>query len=339
VNETRELPHRLEGTEQIGFLLLPEFSMIALSSAVEPLRVANRLSGRRLYDWLLLSIDGEPVEASNGMSLVVDASIDQIQRYPVVVICASFGAERFADRRLFAWLRRLDRQGSELGAIETGTYVLARAGLLTGRKVTLHWENIPSFLEEFPDIDATGEIFERQGKRFTCSGGTGALDLMLNRISEDHGHELAVSISESLLHERIRSRDDHQRMALALRLRVRNPALLKIVKVMEANLEDPAELDELARAGGISRRQLERLFRNLIGDTPSGYYLKLRLKHARHLLEHTSLSILDVSLASGFVSAPYFSRAYRAHFGLSPRDDRRRLQGVMSQTGRIQAMH
>ena len=321
--------------ERVGFFLAPEFSMIALFSAVEPLRVANRLSGRQLYDWRLFSVDGGPVIASNGMSLVVDAAISEVERFPAVVVCASFGVERHADRRVLAWLRRLDRQGSELGAIETGTYILARAGLLSGHRVTLHWENVPSFLEEFPDIEVTGELFEVHGKRFTCSGGTGALDLILNRISEHHGHKLAVAVSESLLHDRIRSRDDHQRMALELRLRVRNPALLRIVKAMETNLEEPLPLDDLAQIGTVSRRQLERLFRNLLGDTPSSYYLKLRLRHARHLLEHTSLSILDVSLASGFVSSPYFSRAYRAYFGLSPREDRRRLQGVFSQTGRI----
>lgn len=310
--------------------------MIALFSAVEPLRVANRLSGRQLYDWRLFSIDGEPVIASNGMSLVVDAGIAEVERFPTVVVCASFAVERHIDRRVLAWLRRLDRQGSELGAIETGTYILARAGLLNGHRVTLHWENAPSFAEDFPDIEVTGELFEIQGKRFTCSGGTGALDLILNRISAQHGHELAVAVSESLLHDRIRSRDDHQRMALELRLRVRNPALLSIVRAMEANLEEPLALDDLAAIGKVSRRQLERLFRNFLGDTPSSYYLKLRLRHARHLLEHTSLSILDVSLASGFVSSPYFSRAYRACFGLSPREDRRRLQGSFSQTGRIQ---
>jgi transcriptional regulator GlxA family with amidase domain len=322
--------------ERIGFLLLHEFSMIALFSAVEPLRVANRISGRTLYDWKLLSVDGEPVVASNGMSLMVEAGISEIDRLPVIAVCASYGIERIAsDRRVLGWLRRLARQGSEIGAIETGTYILARAGLLDGYRATLHWENIASFAEEYPEIEVTGELFEMDRKRFTCSGGTGALDLILNRISRDHGHKLAVAVSESLLHDRIRTRDDHQRMALELRLRIRNPALLIIVKAMEANLEEPLSLDELASIGKVSRRQLERLFRNLLSDTPSSYYLKLRLRHARHLLEHTSLSILDISLASGFLSSPYFSRAYRARFGLSPREDRRRLQGGESMTGRI----
>ena len=323
--------------ERIGFLLVPEFSMMALFSAVEPLRVANRLSGRQLYSWHIFSEDGGPVVASNGMSLVAEASIGEIARFPSVVVCASFSPERYESKKLLAWLRRLDRQGSELGAIETGTHVLARAGLLDGYRVTLHWENLPSFAEEFPDIEVTGELFEIDRKRFTCSGGTGALDLILNRISASHGHDLAVAVSESLLHARIRSRDDHQRMALGLRLRVRNPSLLKIVTAMESNLEEPLSLDDLAALGNISRRQLERLFRNFLGDTPSGYYLKLRLRRARHLLEHTSMSVLDVALASGFVSPPYFSRAYRNLFGVSPREDRRNFRSSASRTGWVRA--
>jgi len=321
--------------ERIGFLLMPQFSMMALFGAVEPLRVANRLSGRELYSWHIFSVDGAPVTASNGMALMAEAGIADIERFPVVVVCASFGPETFDNKRVHAWLRRLDRQGSELGAIETGPYILAKAGLLKGYRITLHWENVPSFIEEFPDIEVTGELYEVDGKRFTCSGGTGALDLILHRISSAHGHDLAVAVSESLLHARIRNPADHQRMALGLRLRVRNPALLKIVQAMELNLEEPLSLDDLAALGGISRRQLERLFRNLLNDTPSGYYLKLRLRRARHLLEHTSLSILEVSLACGFVSPPYFSRAYRAFFGLSPREDRRALQVPGGRTGKV----
>jgi transcriptional regulator GlxA family with amidase domain len=334
-NDKAKLPAWADGEapERIGFLLVPQFSMIGLFSAVEPLRVANRLSGRKLYSWHIFSHDGAPVASSNGMSLVAEAAIAEVERFPTVVVCASFAPQNYESKGILAWLRRLDRQGSELGAIDTGTHILARAGLLTGHRATLHWENLPSFSEEFPDIEVTGEIFEVDRKRFTCSGGTAALDLMLQRISARHGQDLAISTSESLLHARIRNPDDHQRMALGLRLRVSHPGLLRIVRAMEANLEEPLGLEDLCALGGISRRQLERLFRGHLDDTPTGYYLKLRLRRARQLLEHTSMSVLAVSLACGFLSAPYFSRAYRGYFGRSPRDDRRLLQGASSLTG------
>ncbi len=324
---------RDDGPERIGFLLVPEFSMMALFSSVEPLRVANRLSGKQLYSWHIFSVDGEPVASSNGMSLVTEASIAQIERYPTIIVCASFAPDHYADKKLLAWLRRLDRQGSELGALDTGTYLLAKAGLLSGYRATLHWENLASFAEAYPDVEVSGELFEIDRKRCTCSGGTAALDMMLHRISAGHGHELAVAVSESLLHARIRRPDDHQRMAIGLRLRLRHPALLRIVEAMEENIEEPLRLDEFASLGAISRRQLERLFRKAFDDTPTGYYLKLRLRRARQLLEHTAMSILDVSLACGFVSAPYFSRAYRNQFGLSPRQDRRALQHSAGRTG------
>jgi len=322
-----------EGPEKIGFLLLPEFSMIALSSAIEPLRVANRMSEVQAYSWHIFSVDGQPVVASNGMSLVAESSIAEISRFPTIVICASFRPENYTSRNLLAWLRRMDRQGTVLGGMDTGTQILAKAGLLNGYRATLHWECIPSIREEFPDLDVTGDLFEIDRKRFTCSGGTAALDMMLNRISQQLGHDKAIKVSESLLHARIRNPDDHQRMALSSRLRSQHPALLRIVQAMEKNLEEPLRLDEIAKIGGISRRQLERLFRNVLNDTPTGYYLKLRLNRARHLLEQTSMSILDVSLACGFVSAPYFSRAYRGLFGRSPREDRRFLHSSNERTG------
>ena len=168
---------------------------------------------------------------------------------------------------------------------------------------------------------------------WTCSGGTGALDMMLQRIANSHGKDLALEVSESLLHSRVRTSEDHQRLGLEVRLKVRHPALLEIVKAMEANLEEPLPLDDLARIGGVSRRQLERLFRGRLNDTPTGYYLKLRLRRARQLLEHTAIPVMDVSLACGFVSAPYFSRAYRTQFGRSPREDRRFLQGMDGGSG------
>ena len=297
--------------------------MMAFFSAVEPLRVANRLSGRELYSWHIFSADGEPVEASNGMTVVAEAPVGSVGAFPSVVVCASFDPDVYVTKPMLAWLRRLARQGAELGGLDTGAQVLARAGLLNGYHVTLHWENLPSFRESFPEIEASEELFEIDGKRFTCSGGTAALDMMLHMISARHGQELAVAASEQLLHARIRSPGDHQRMALGLRLGVRHPKLVAILEAMEHSVEEPLGLDSLAGIGCMSRRQLERLFRAHLNDTPTGYYLKLRLRRSRHLLEQTDMSVMEVALACGFLSAPYFSRAYRSLFGRPPREDRR----------------
>ncbi len=325
---SRELP------ERVGFLIVPRFSMMAFFSAVEPLRIVNRLSGRGLYSWHIFSCDGAPVEASNGMTVMAEAAIADVERFPVVIVCASFDPQLSESKALLNWLRRLDRQGTVLGGLDTGTHVLARAGLLGGHRVTLHWENLPGFAEEFPDIEVSSELFEIDRKRMTCSGGTAAIDLMLHLIWARHGEALAVGVSEQLLHDRIRNPGDHQRMALGLRLGVRHPKLLSIVDAMEKAVEEPLGLDRLAALGGISRRQLERLFRGHLDDTPTGYYLKLRLRRARHLLEQTDLGVLQVAMACGFVSAPYFSRAYRSLFGRSPREDRRYLRA--SRAGRLQ---
>lgn len=316
--------------ERIGFLIVPRFSMMAFFSAVEPLRIANRLSGRELYSWHIFSCDGAPVEASNGMTVMAEAAMAAIERLPVVIVCASFDPQLYESKALLNCLRRLDRQGTLLGGLDTGTHVLARAGLLDGHRVTLHWENLPGFAEEFPQIEVSPELFEIDRKRMTCSGGTAAIDMMLHIIWARHGEALAVGISEQLLHDRIRNPGDHQRMALGLRLGVRHPKLLAIVEAMEKAVEEPLGLDQLATLGGISRRQLERLFRGYLEDTPTGYYLKLRLRRARYLLEQTDMSVLQVAMACGFVSAPYFSRAYRGLFGRSPREDRRFLRASRS---------
>jgi len=322
-----------EPPEKFGFLLVPEFSMIGFFSAVEPLRVANRLCGWQLFSWHIFSLDGEPVPASNGMTIVADAPISAVERFPTVIVCASFEPERHASKRLLAWLRRLDRQGARLGALDTGTRILAEAGLLDGHRATLHWEAVPAFVEQFPEVAVSQELFEIDRKRITCSGGTAAIDLMLHLIAARHGQGLAVAVSEQLLHARMRNPDDHQRIAVGQRLGLRHPKLIRIVEAMEDNLEEPLGLDGLAAIGGILRRQLERLFRGHLGDTPTGYYLKLRLRRARLFLEQTEMSVLDVSLACGFVSAPYFSRAYRALFGRAPRDDRRNLRLGAGRTG------
>jgi transcriptional regulator GlxA family with amidase domain len=322
-----ERPAADVATETILFLLIPDFSMIAFTSAIEPLRIANRLSGKRLYHWRLVSRDGQPVAASNGIAIQVDAAIAACEpggsgSLPAVVLCGGLGTEHYQDKEVFGWLRRWDRRGAQVGALCTGAHALARAGLLDGHRCTIHWENLPGFMEAFPEIEVTSDLYEIDRTRFTCSGGTAALDLMLHRIALTHGDELATKVSEQCIVDRIRGPHDRQRMPLRVRLGVHHPKLIRAVEIMEANIEEPLSQEMLARCIGLSRRQLERLFRRHLGRTPAQYYLETRLERARHLLYQTDMPIMSVACATGFVSASHFTTCYRQMFGKTPRAER-----------------
>jgi transcriptional regulator GlxA family with amidase domain len=315
-----------ERPQRMGFFLVPKFSMVAFMSAIEPLRLANWVTGEELYAWRVLSADGEPVTASSGITVSADAAISDDEYLPTMIVCSGIEVQHYENRAVYAWLRRLDRRGADIGALCTGTQVLARAGLLDGRKCTIHWENLPGFAEEFPNIEVSTELFEIDGNRFTCSGGTAALDMMLSMITSQHGRELAIAVSDELIYDYIRAHDDHQRRALRLRLGVSHPKLLAVISRMEENLEQPLSQQELAKEVGLSTRQLERLFGKYVNRTPTRYYLELRLGRARHLLLQTTLSVLNVAVACGFVSASHFSKCYREYFGRTPREERRMVQ-------------
>ncbi|MEQ9641716.1 MAG: GlxA family transcriptional regulator [Alphaproteobacteria bacterium] len=305
------------------FLLVPNFSMMAFTSSVEPLRTANRLAGEELYSWHTASVDGEPVTASNGTPLVPYTSIANLADPPAAVVaCAGIDVERIDDPVLFGWLRRIARQGSVIGGVCTGPLLLAKAGVLDGYRCTIHWENMEAFAEEFPELDITATLFEVDRNRFTCSGGTAPLDMMLYMITEDHGQDLAVAVAEQLVHSIIRHPADPQRMSLRYRTGISHPKLLAAIAHMEAYLETPVGRDDLADAVGLSNRQLERLFNKYLGLSPARYYLNLRLKRARQLLSHTSMPILQVAVACGFTSASHFARCYRQVFGHAPRQER-----------------
>ena len=313
--------------EVIGLFMVPSFSMIAFASAIEPLRLANRLSDKALYEWMLVSSDGGPVAASNGISVNPHVAMSEIDgagkpEVPTLILVSGVGAEVYDEPGTFAWLRRLDRRGADIGALCTGAHVLARAGLLEGRVCTLHWENIPSFRETYPDIEVTDDLFEIDGNRFTCSGGTAALDLMIHLIRAEHGDELATRVSEECILDHVRGGREHQRMPLAVRLGVDNRKLIDSIHLMETHLEEPLAQGALAAAVGISRRQLERLFRRHVGRPPNRYYMQLRLDRARKLLLQTDMAVVDVAMACGFVSASHFAKCYRRLHGVTPRQAR-----------------
>lgn len=317
-----DTPVEHTGVLRYGFLLLPRYSMIALSSVVEPLRMANQLSGRCLYDWVVLTADGEPVSASNRQRLAPDADISNAGSLDLLFVCGGLDVRLASDRIITNWLRRLARNGVALGGICTGSYLLAKAGLLSGYRATIHWENIAGLREEFPDILSTDDLFVMDRDRYTCSGGIAPLDMMLTLISQQQGIELAAAISEEFIHDRIRTTDDQQRQPIKLRVGLGHPRLIEAVSLMEANIEEPLSLDDLARYIHVSRRQLERMFRKYLNCVPTRYYLNLRLARARQFLLQTDMSIANIALTCGFVSTPHFSKCYRDLYGHSPSRER-----------------
>jgi transcriptional regulator GlxA family with amidase domain len=308
--------------QTIGFLLLDQFTLISLASAIEPLRMANQLTGQELYRWHTFSLGGERVWASDGMPITPDAAINNAPILDTVIVCGGIGIQSAVTREHITWLRAQARRAKRIGGVCTGSWALAQAGLLDGFDCSVHWEFLAAMQEAFPRVNLSSSLFTLDRDRFTSSGGTAPMDMMLHLISRDHGHELSAAISDMFVYERIRNEQDHQRVPLKHMLGTHQPKLQEIVALMEANLEEPIDLDELANYVGLSRRQLERLFQKYLKSSPSRYYLKLRLIRARQLLKQTSISIVELSVVCGFVSTPHFSKCYRECFGIPPSDER-----------------
>ena len=299
--------------------------MFSFSGVVEVLRLANRISEKSLYDWHTLSINEKPISASNGLTLHPTGSLHTLSSLDVLMVCGGINIHRGCTPEIISALQRLAKNKRiKIGGLCTGSFVLARAGLLNGYRCTIHWEHLAAMREQFPELIVSQELFEYDRDRITSAGGTASIDLMLSIVAREHGSGLSSTIADMLVCDRIRSRHDRQRIPLRSRLGATQPKLLEAVTLMEANIEEPISLNEITSYIFLSRRQLERLFQKYLQCVPTRYYLALRLERARQLLLQTNMSIVDVALASGFVSPPHFSKCYREYFGVPPRDERRR---------------
>jgi transcriptional regulator GlxA family with amidase domain len=307
--------------ETFGFLLIPQFSMIAFASAIEPLRLANHVAGRELYRWVLLSQDGGAVTASNGIPVAAGHALRDAPALATIIVCSGIDGHWYESRAVFAWLRRMAARGAVLGSLCTAGHILARAGLLDGYRCTVHWENLASFAECFPNAEPTGELFTVDRNRFTCAGGAAAADMMLHRIAATHGEALAAQVGEQMLHDKIRPGAMRQHAALHPPAGIERRELQAAVQMMLENIETPLDLLTLSKRLGQSRRNVERLFRKYTNSSPARYYLGLRLIKARQLLNQTRMPVTQVALSCGFGSAPHFSKRYRAYFGVPPRTD------------------
>ncbi len=316
-----------EAPRHFTFVLLENFSLLAFSSAIEALRIANRMAGRRLYGWSLTGEGGGAegpgaVTCSAGIAIALDHPLQECGRHDVIVLCGGLDVQRATTKTLLNWLRREARRGPAIAGLCTGAHVMARAGLLDNRRATIHWENQDGFAEDFPDIELTRSVFVTDGNRLTAAGGAASLDMMLKLIAADHGEALANDVADQLIYSQLRTDRDTQRLSVPARIGVRHPKLAAVIKRMEENIEEPISPSELARDVGMSTRQLERLFRRYLDRSPKRYYMELRLQKARNLLMQTDMSVINVALACGFSSPSHFSKCYRAQYDITPYRER-----------------
>ena len=307
------------------FLLIPGFSPLGMTCAQEALALANRFAGgnRQYYDVVLVSEDGAPVTSWNGLRVGVDSGLIDLHRNDTLIVCAGVDAPAGSSRRIINWLRRETRKGMDFGALSSGAWTLAMAGLLGGKKITTHWEYASAISETFPDVEVQESIYTVDGRVFTCAGSASSMDLMLDRINSDYGAELATWVADQMIYTAPRPDTHSQRVSMAGRMGVRNTKLVQAIDVMRNNIEDPIPPSEVARQVGLSTRQLERLYARYLNTSPKKYYMGLRMEKARNLLIQTELSLMEICVLCGFRAPSHFSKTYRKTFGVAPSRDTR----------------
>lgn len=307
--------------KKIGFLLLDQFSMLSFTSALEPLEVTNQLADKTLYEYFTATADGEVVRSSSGVAVIPDFTVAELVSTRQIDALIVIGGIEVPDvnRLLQSSLQRCSSAGVALGGVASGVLALAKAGFLDGHSCSVQRDFMALLKEERPNVAVSLKQFTLNPQRFSCTGGSAAIEMMINRISAEQGADIAHAVGEALLYE---PGATAQQLLLPEQVRATQPKLVEIITLMEANLEEPLSLTELAGYVGISRRHLERIFKKHLGCSPLKYYIRLRLLAARQLLKQTSRPIIDVAAACGFVSAAHFSKCYKAHMNITPKAER-----------------
>ena len=321
-NSIIKLNAEVKSPRRFVFVLMEHFTLLSFSSALDALRIANRMSGKKLYDWTFIGENEGFVSCSAGTQFKLDSTLIELHRDDTILLCGGTAIQESTTKKLIGWIRREARRGLVIGGLCTAAYPMAKAGLLDEKKATIHWENQDSFAEEFLEVELTKTVFVCDGNRYTTAGGTSSIDLLLKIIADDHGEELANAVADQMIYSSIRTDQDTQRLSVPTRIGVRHPKLSKVIQMMEINIEEPMSPSILAKDVGMSTRQLERLFRRYLDRSPKRYYMELRLQKARNLLMQTDMSVINVALACGFASPSHFSKCYRAHYDTTPYRER-----------------
>ena len=318
---------------RVGILLIPGFALMSYASTVEPLRAANVLSGRHLYD--VVHFGAEDVVQSSGAARVA-RQVEIGTAPPLDLLLVVAGGDPFAiqETGMFRWLRRLARRGVRIGGVSGGPVVLVQGGLMGGRRLTVHWEHAAALADQFPDIVIERRLFVIDRDRVTCGGGTAALDLMHALISEQHGAAFAQLVSDWFLHTDIRAASAPQRGGEATDAARYPGRIAEALNAMESHVGDPLSLSQISLIAGTSSRHLNRLFVEVFGQSVMARYRDLRLSTAQRLVRSTAMTVSRIAEATGFANAGHLSNAYVAHFGVRPRADRHLQERALRGAGR-----
>jgi len=306
-----------DSVRKLALLLLPEFSNFGLAAVTEPLFVANWLAQDAMFEWQTISDDGKPVRASSGGVVPVDGDLALAAGCESLFVLASFDPARTArSRARTRWLKRIARTGVELVGIENGSLALAEAGLLDQHAAAVHWDNLAGFQELFPKIRIAQSLFSFSHNRVTCAGAAAILDMMIAWIAQ---HADAQTSSEVARHLLLNARRDARHGGPS----TQDAVIARARAIMQSHVDDPLPCEAVAQQVGLSLRQLERRFKQQLGQTLHSEYMLVRVEKAHQYLQQTALSVTEVSALTGFTSVEYFSKVYRRVFGVLPSKDRR----------------
>ena len=302
----------------VTFLVLPGSSLMSVACAIDPLRAANRVTGRAAFTWTVVSPDGIPPGTTAGLSLPVDGGFDPDARTDLLVVVAGFGAHDIRDRHLLAAIYRVATRCGSVCGIETGAWPLARAGILDGRSATTHWEDLADFEMAFPSINTLPDRYVIDGSLMTSGGASPTFDMMTELVRRRLGPVVAIDVSSVFIHDVWHSAGDAQPHVSLGSGDQHDPRLIGAIRIMEDRIDRPVTIAAIANRLGLSTRTLESVFRKGVGQTPGGYFLQLRLNAGRRLVKNSRIPFADIAERSGFSSAATFSRAYRRAFGENP---------------------
>ena len=303
---------------RVGVLLIDGFALMSYASVVEPLRAANLLAGRELFHVGNYAASGTTAISSNGAAVKTSGDIGSNPDFDLFLVVAGGDPQEFMKQPVSGLLRRLDRLGITLGGVSGGPVVLAGAGLMENRRMTVHWEYAPMLAKLSENLMIEHSLYVIDRDRVTCAGGIAPMDMMHALIAKEHGAEFARLVSDWFLHTEIRPPGGSQRSSLIERYGINDPNILDAIEIMRTHIGDPLHLAQIASFTKVSVRQLNRLFRERTGQSTMTFYRGLRLEHAHNLLRNSSIPLTEIAFATGFSSSAHFSKSFAAQFGEPP---------------------